>query len=382
MKIGILTLPLHTNYGGILQAYALKKVLESKGHEVWLIDTKFNKVPPKKVFTRFLKTFLHRIQGKTSILFPLRLRNKAYRTYTKPFIDKHIVKITKKFDDPNKIGLEIKTYNFDAYVVGSDQIWNPKYFPNIEIAFFSFLNGKDEIKISYAPSFGADTWNYKPEKSILCKELIDKFHAISVREDLGQDFCLEFFGKKAELVLDPTLLLTRDHYISLIEQRKSTYKKGGLFTYVLDLNEEKRKIINDVSSFHNLTPYQLEIIEGHENTPLEWRTKAEVEDWIINFHNADFIVTDSFHGTVFSILFNKPFFSLINYDRGGVRFKSILKQFDLLGRMIGAYTELNESVLSNQINWEKVNNTLEEKRNKSSIFLENALNPESRNNDV
>lgn len=372
MKIGILTLPLHTNYGGILQAYALMTVLESKGHEVWLIDTQFNKVPTKKIITRFIKTLFRRIQGKTDILFPLKLRKKAYKTYTKPFIDKHIKKITMPFKEPELMGKEIAIFDFDAFVVGSDQIWNPKYFPHIEVAFFSFLKDKPMIKLSYAPSFGSDQWIYKPEKQEICKRLIQEFHAVSVREDVGKEFCKNFLGKEADLVLDPTMLLTLEQYVALLGNidKKSN---GKMFVYVLDLNEDKKKAINEIVLKKGLSAYQLDLIEGYESSPLEWRTKAKVEDWILNFYKAEFVVTDSFHGTVFAILFNKPFFSLINYKRGAVRFKSLLNQFGLLDRMIGSSENLSDQVISHEINWDKVNKILDQKREISNQFLDKAL---------
>ncbi|MEX0882447.1 MAG: polysaccharide pyruvyl transferase family protein [Cyclobacteriaceae bacterium] len=372
MKIGILTLSLHTNYGGILQAYALKTVLEKMGHEVWLIDTQLNQVSLQRQIWRLAKETISYLKGEVSMINPKRLRHKAYLNFTKPFIDEHIPRITKTFTSVHELRKATDKYGFHAYVVGSDQIWNAKYFKSIEVAFFSFLEDQNVIKISYAPSFGGDTWKYTEDQTRKCKELIKAFDEVSVREDVGIDFCKDYLECQASLVLDPTLLLTRDEYLKLLSIDPKS-KKGGMFIYVLDASPDKKKLIEAVADKKRLVPYQLDIIEGYESSPLEWRTKARVQDWIRSFHEAEFIITDSFHGTVFSILFNKPFFVLINYERGAVRFKSILNIFNLSDRIISSQDDLTEAKLEMKIDWDKVNKILEEKKEVSLSFLKRHL---------
>jgi hypothetical protein len=373
MKIGILTLPLHTNYGGILQAFALSKTLEKMGHDVWLIDTNFKKLPLKKEVKFVIKQVIDRLNGKSDILFPQRLRKSAYKKYTKPFIDKYIPKITETFESLDEIEKNIAKYKFDAVVVGSDQIWNSKYFKYIEAAYFSFIKDPNVIKLSYAPSFGSDTWIYSPEQTKNCMKLISSFNAVSVREDLGVEFCKKYFDLNASFVLDPTFLLEVQDYFDLLGNEKKL-SKGNMFCYVLDNNPDKMKIIQDIADEHALKPFQLDIIDGYDSSPLEWRTKAYVEDWIRAFYNAEFVVTDSFHGTVFSIIFNKPFFSLINYSRGGARFKSLLKLFNLEDRIISPENKTTPESFKNQINWDSVNLILKERKEFSKEFLLQALN--------
>lgn len=372
MKIGILTLSLHTNYGGILQAYALKTVLEKMGHEAWLIDTDLNRVSPTRQIWRLAKETVSYLKGEVSMINPKRVRHKAYLKYTKPFIDHHIPKITKKFTAEDELRKATDKYGFEAYVVGSDQIWNTKYFKNIEVAFFSFLKEKNVIKLSYAPSFGGDIWKYTEDQTRNCKELIKEFSGVSVREDVGIEFCKNHLDSKATFVLDPTMLLTQEEYLQSLSINKKS-KKGGIFTYVLDASPDKKKLIEEVSNRKQLEIYQLDIMEGYDSCPLEWRTKARVEDWIKSFYDAEFIITDSFHGTVFSILFNKPFFVLINYERGASRFKSILNFFNLSHRIISSQDDLTEEKLDKEIDWVAVNRILESKRQESMDFLKNHL---------
>lgn len=372
MKIGILTLPLHTNYGGILQAYALFKVLEKMGHDVYLIDTRFKKDSTWKTLKKQIKSFFKNNPQSKKTAYLNKIKNQSYLTYTKPFIDKYLPKTTETFDNPKTMGKKIGKYNFEALIVGSDQIWNPKYYKNIEIAFFSFLDDSNLIRISYAPSFGGDVWKYSAEKEKICKDLIQKFNSVSVREDSGVLLCEKHLGIKPTWVLDPTMLLSENDYIELISNSGLT-KNGNLFTYILDKTDDKNNIINSVANRFKLIPQELDFMEWEESIPLEWSTKATVEDWISKFYEAEFIVTDSFHGTVFSILFNKPFFSIINVDRGATRFQSLLKSFNLEDRMLSSYEDLTESVLEKEINWKAVHQNLAERRRISFSFLSEGL---------
>jgi hypothetical protein len=300
MRVGVLTLPLHNNYGGILQAYALVQVLEKMGHEVYLIDTRFRE---KKSFLKVLKTSLKQLLNpnpeKKRIDFSKKIKAKTFKLYTKPFIDAQFKNITKPFVDPSKMEAEIKNYKLNAIVVGSDQIWNQKYFKNIEIAYLSFVNDKNIRKLSYAPSFGTDAWSYSSEQEKICKELIQKFDAISVREISGLKLCKKYFDVNAKWVLDPTMLLPTIEYLKLIPESSSS-ETPKMFTYVLDKNEDKKKIIDQVKKNKNLQEIELDTIEGYGDIPLEWGTKSTVENWIKNFQEADFVVTEGFLENSFS----------------------------------------------------------------------------------
>lgn len=372
MKIGILTLPLHTNYGGILQAYALKTVLERMGHEAYLVDVRLNHQPLLTVVKSKIKELIFRDKVLLKSSFSRKIKFHAYTTFTKLFIDKHFPNITQTFNNHSKMGDEIKKYNIDAFVVGSDQIWNPKYFRHIEIAFLSFLPNEKTLKISYAPSFGSDSWSFSPEQENNCKALIRKFDAVSVREDSGVNLCEKYLGMKPNWVLDPTMLLHAKDYLELLP--KSGASKGGkMFTYILDKTEDKEQIIQSISSKKQLEAYELQTIEGYGTIPLELGTKATVEEWIRNFSEAEFIVTDSFHGTVFSILFNKPFYSVINFKRGATRFQSLLNLLDLNDRLLGSFSDLETKDITKEMDWDNVNKKLEEKRVDSYLFLTQSL---------
>ena len=196
MKIGILTLPLHTNYGGILQAYALQTVLERMGHEVSLIEKRREpfKLPLWKAPLSYGKRILKNMIGHP---FPIFYEQKLNREipvvcqYTDKFIKKHI----KRRIIDNYI--DVHQYGFDAIVVGSDQIWRPKYFRPIEHAYLDFTEGWNIKRIAYAASFGTDKWEYTLKQTRICRRFLQSFDTVSVREISGVDLCREHFNIQA-----------------------------------------------------------------------------------------------------------------------------------------------------------------------------------------
>ena len=334
MRIGILTLPLHTNYGGILQAYALQTVLERMGHEVVVIDTPHSWALPlwkrPLIYTkRLIKKYL---LGQYDItILAEEKRKKEYpiiSTYTDQFINKYIHrKIVKSLE-------ELQEKDFDAIVVGSDQIWRPKYYSKIENAFLAFAKNWKVKRIAYATSFGTDDWEYTPTQVIKCTELLKLFDSISVREESGVQLCKEHFGVEAKHVLDPTMLLNKEDYIHLIEVADTSKSKGNLLTYILDETPKKQELVKQIAKKTGLIPFQVNSKSKTNNTPLEECIQPPVEQWLRGFYDADFVVTDSFHACVFSILFNKPFVVVGNKERGMARFESLLKLFHLEERMI------------------------------------------------
>lgn len=361
MRIGILTLPLHTNYGGILQAYALQTVLERMGHEVMVIDTP-NIKPTPSLFT-LSKRLIKRLFGKRVGVFFEWKHNKEYpiiSQYTQPFVDKYIHR--KVVNTPD----ELKKEDFDAIVVGSDQIWRPIYYKNIENAYLAFAKDWDIKRIAYAASFGTDDWEYSKNQTVVCKELLKIFDAVSVRESSGIQLCKEHFFVDALHLLDPTMLLDKDDYIKQINIKDITKSTGNLLIYILDETKEKRDLIEYTSKKYNLKSFKVNSRVDDWSAPINERIQPSVEQWLRGFYDAKLIVTDSFHACVFSILFNKPFFVIANEKRGYTRFSSLLNLFNLNDRLINNVTDIN---YSKEIHWEKVNKNLETLKMNSINFF-------------
>jgi hypothetical protein len=364
MKIGILTLPLHTNYGGILQAYALQAVLKNMEHEVVLIkENEIFKLPlwkaPISYAKRFLFKYILKRKGAIDIFYEQYF--KKITQNTRPFIDEYIQELD--IEDVKK-----DKESFDAIVVGSDQIWRPKYYyKNITKAYLSFAKSWNIKRIAYAASFGTDKWEYTEAQTQQCRNLVEKFDAVSVREKSGIDLCQRHFGINAVQVLDPTMLLDVQHYISLIERANIEKSKGELFVYVLDKSKETHDIEQEICSMFGYKPFYSST--DSSKASLENKIASRPEVWLRSFYDAEFILTDSFHACVFSILFNKPFVVYGNKNRGLSRFDSLLQLFGLEQRLISQETVHLQQTLNTPIDWTTVNAILREQRDVANRFL-------------
>lgn len=373
MRIAIITLPLHGNYGGILQNYALQTVLKRMGHTVETVVFPWElKQPlwrkPLAYGKRFIRKFVFR---KNVHIFyeqwynatqPLLLRN------VWKFVDNQIVTRTvSRFTN-------IHEGDYDAFVVGSDQIWRPIYsYRPITDAYLSFAKDwKNVRRIAYAVSFGTAEWEYTPGQTAQCAALVRLFDGVSVREDSAVKLCKEHFHCEAVHVLDPTMLLSADDYKALFSDKLSEPSRGQLLTYILDETPEKNHIVQKLAGHYHYQPYRANSRYENEDAPLEERVQPPVEQWLKDFYDAKFVVTDSFHATVFSILFGKPFIVIANKARGLSRIESLLKMFGLEKHVVYGEAELDVS-LDYALNRQQLQARLQTWREESLGFLRNSL---------
>lgn len=364
MRIAILTIPLNANYGGILQAYALQTTLEKLGnHEVVVLDNPYLlKMPPK-----FLRPFVYamRLVGRKLGMYHGNIKKEvAKNTYcanTYHFVNTNIHEYYIN-------GLEdIPKDRFDAIVVGSDQIWRSYffhlYFGEMPDAFLRFTNGWNIKRIAYAPSFGVEKWEYSEAETEECKKYIQKMDAVSCREVEGVEMCKKHLNcDTVKHVLDPTMLLTKDDYQKFVTINKE--KTGKLLVYVMDPTEDKQRLIDTIASKYCLVPNSI-YKSGVKSPP-------SVEFWLQQFEDAEFVVTDSFHACVFSIIFGKEFIVYGNKNRGLSRFTSLLRMFGLEDRLILSFDEyIDKEIVSSITESQK---KLEELRIESKEWLSNALN--------
>lgn len=328
-KIAILTQPIGHNYGGILQAWALQQILKNDGHEVITIDRQFKKETKTFFIFKFTYRFLMKIFGKRKApifiekMMPLIIQN------TKKFITENLT-----MSVPLYATTELKNYfdmsNYDIVIVGSDQTWRPKYSPCIENFYLNFLENKNTKRIAYASSFGVDNWEYSKKETNYCGKLLKLFDFVGVREDSGVNLCLENFGVKAEHVLDPTLLLREDDYKKLIGTERLKNNSSGLYSYILDKTPEKKMLIEEISAQMNEEVFSCQAKNNLDQTnSVEDCIMPDPRDWLAGFANSNYVITDSFHGVVFSIIFKKPFICISNEGRGSARFKSLLNLMKL-----------------------------------------------------
>lgn len=380
MKVGILTQPLHDNYGGLLQAYALKEVLISLGHEVIIINRRAKKRTKIRIIASIIK---NKIQGdgRISIANLPEKQKEVISKETIKFREKYIPELSQLITC-NESMSELNKIGFDAYVVGSDQSWRPVYSPKISNYFIDFAENEKDIKrISYAVSFGVSDWEFSKKDTEMCSSLAKKFDAISVREDSGIELVKTYLGKDAVHVLDPTLLLGKEHYVQIASEEKQVKSKGNLKVYILDKTLEKQRFIDLIEGrlgFKQFEVFPKKRIGINKLKNIEDFVFPDPSKWLRAYQDAKFVITDSFHGTVFSILFNIPFLVIGNKERGMARFESLLKMFGLENRLI---TDLKnykiDDFLQKDIDWERVNAILKKEKSKSLSFLKDNLQDDS-----
>ena len=356
MKIGIVTQPLYNNYGGLLQNFALQQVLKRLGHEVKTID-----FVGRTSFTRYLLSIC-----KQLLISVLKCRRPQIRPYVAiptfrnsimdDFVNNHIDTTRIVHSYTKEI---INEEHFDAVITGSDQVWRPIYNRYIEDMYLKFVPNSIK-KIAYAASFGVDTWEYNSRQTRRCAKYAKRLDAISVREATGVELCRTHLGVNAEHVLDPTILAGAEAYKPLLKE--NIEQQDYLFAYILDITPEKQAYVENMAKSKGLKA----IIKSADKNAI-----LSVEDWLSMIANSSIVVTDSFHGTVFSILFHREFYSIVNIARGGTRFASLLSPLELEHRMgdVSQFTLTEPS----PIDWIQVDHILDKQRQDSMNFLTNAL---------
>ncbi|MCX5590208.1 polysaccharide pyruvyl transferase family protein [Alcaligenes endophyticus] len=374
MKIAIMTQPLGQNYGGIMQAWALQQVLKNAGHDPVTIDRQSDAKSAAYYAARFGYRTAQKLLGKRKLPINYEKLLPYIFQHTQKFIAENI-KMSERIDSTKKLKSHFDAENYDAVIVGSDQTWRPIYSPNINNYFLDFLENRKIKRLAYASSFGVDSWEFTNEQTKICAELAKKFDCISVRENSGVDLCKTYLDVEATQVLDPTMLIKREDYEKLCNT--SINEKKGIYTYILDNSDWKDKVVRTVEEKLKLSRYKNQSETDYSKLTkynLENFVFPKVEDWITGFAQSSLVITDSFHGTVFAIMFNKPFISLINNSRGASRFYSLLSSTDLEDRLISNYDEqMIDSLLNHPQN--KFNIEINEKDiyKQSKSFLNRAL---------
>lgn len=338
MKIGIFTQALTTNYGGILQNYALQKVVEGMGHEVYTFDI----CKPSWMAWSFsaIKCAIKKCMGK-SVKFPtLPSTIKRRETPLRKFVKSHIKVTSPRVKLPT--AELVDRYSLDGIIVGSDQVWRPLYnYGFIDQLYLAFVKDRDIRRIAYAASFGTDEWEYTKEEENACAVLAKKFNGISVREKSGLTLCRKHLDVDAVHVLDPTLLLNSTHYTGLCKH--ITKREPFVFAYILDLSTEKIECIKRFAESKGLPFFIM-------SAGPEVSQNDSIELWLSYFRDAKYVITDSFHGTAFSIIFNRDFYVFGNKERGNSRFNSLLDCMDLMNRIVD-----NQITDLPAVEWKKVN---------------------------
>lgn len=365
MKIALVIFRIGPSHGSLLQTYALSHILNNMGHTVTIINRK-----DRLSFKTFIKRTLYRtyktLRGERfDYIISTEVMPSRVMKNMNLFVDRRLSSNLVEFTE-----VDFKRSAFDAFVIGSDQVWRPKFVQDITYYYLNFAKSFKNIKrISYAASFGVDNWEYSEEETVLCKKLAQLFDAISVREDSGVTLCNKYLDVRATHVLDPTMLLDDVDYIKLIGNPCLTSPTKTLAYSILDQGVIKKSIIDKVSKNLDLTPISIKADESELNY-----VETSIEFWLDEIRKSFFVITDSFHATVFAIIFNKPFIVIGNKFRGTGRLSSLLNMFGLVNRMVFEDENINwEDLLNENINWEKINTKRSLLKAESLNFLKKYL---------
>ena len=384
-KIGIITIVKVGNYGAELQAFALQKKLELLGFEAEIIDYlyyknwRFKDTEMSKPFVpmsfkdRLMYRVKYRIGGVMADCI-LPVFRKAVNTRASRFAEFHRrnTKFSREFR--SMPALYAGNFEYDAYVVGSDQVWNPSAMSSIEPYFLTFAP-KGSKKISYASSFGVSF--IEEDLHGRFRALLDNIEEISVREESGVQLVKQLTGRDATLVVDPTLLLTSAEW-EVCEKLYPNMPKRYVLIYQLSESRTIVGLAKLISKKINAPVFRICKRAFHENidSGIQNILDAGPSEFLYLIHNAEFVITNSFHGTAFSVNYHKPFFTVLsNKKKNNARMESLLRAIDLQNRLV-----YEESYKSEVIDLDidsafptDSENKLNELRNSSQEFLLNNL---------
>lgn len=348
MKIGLLTLPFNNNYGGLLQCYALQTFLKEQGHEVYVIKHNFSR---KGNLKSKIYSIIKRLLRKD---LKYKIQTTAMQQFENTYLrETHLISSTQALHS-------LKKYNFDVLIVGSDQVWRFEYTKdNFAEYFFDFAKEWKVKRLSFAASFGIDTWNLDTESTNKLQALVKLFNKTSVRELSGIKLCKEYLHCNPTFLLDPTFLLSAENYRVLYDNISSI--KEALAVYLLDVNQQKINAVENISREMHLEP--IFIGKNPKNGVYN-----RVEDWLKNIDTSKLVVTDSFHGVVFSIIFNKPFVLIMNETRGADRFLSLFQTFNF--HKTYSYIEPFSIKYINQVDKNLRNQKIEKNKISSTNFIQ------------
>jgi|GEM_PF-182840 len=345
------------NYGSIITYYSLSKVLDKLGKTYAMIRNPLGRDIDIDSLERS---------------HPLRFAKEKYKvTKLRPL---------SRLSELNEF--------FDAFLIGSDQMWNYHLSRPYKQSYFLDFVSDDKIKVAYATSFGKDTYIGPPEEKVITDKNLKRFDAVSVRDDFSKRICEEDFGTHAELVLDPVFLCDVEKYDELISEAVNfSIDEEYIFAYVLDPNpkigasiqkiaeESGRKVIVVFNQSGDKIKFRDALNINNDN--VMFMLNPTVKEWLYLFKNAQFVVTDSFHGSCFSIIFRRPFIVMKNNGRGGSRFPYLLGGFGLLDRMVESPEAIAEkytqAVNGDPIDYESVYKKIDAEKARSLEWLKNAL---------
>lgn len=369
------TSPRHLNYGGLLQAWALQRTLRDQGFEC-ATDESRPDVPARTTRLRAALMTVSRVAPPKFV--PMR----AVRADVEEALNENLLQFGREeldrvrlFGEDGRLNEDVLS-GFDGLVSGSDQIWRSDYGDVLSYLFDFVPDSFSGPRVAYAASFGSDEPPFdSPAYSNGARDAARKLTAVSVREDSAVELTRRLWEVDAERVLDPTLLLRPGDYLDGLAN-EAREARGAIVTYVLDPSPEKldlkTRLAAELSSpvYDLLPPVPTDFAEFVASR--ETYVRPPVGTWVGAISEAKCVLTDSFHGCAFAVLFSRPFLVVPNHQRGLARFESLLRLVGLEDRFV------SDGDIGTQmqapIDWERVHAALDIDRDRSLRFLRSALN--------
>ena len=365
-NIVIVTFNKANNYGAKLQEYALLKKSSEFGNSMVLNYNDKNIAKNYKYIGLGYGSILTRIKMIIKYIIFFNINKKRYDAFKK--FEKNFITLTKyKCSNINNINRCI--VNTDILIAGSDQIWNPQITNGLNDIYTLNFKKNNIKRISYAASIGNNTINDNLKNEY--KQKISKINLISVREESGKISLNKVLpNKKIDVVLDPTLLLTKKEWEKIIKNQEVTNKKY-IVAYMVAMDNDYIKIANELSKLTGLKVIHFERRGKYKNV-LKTAYTSGPQDFVSLIKNAEYVVTTSFHATVFSIIFNKKFW-VVPHKTTGSRVTDLLTKLGISNRAVNTLEEFNKKDYNEEIDYDKVNKILEKEREKSIKWLKDAI---------
>lgn len=357
-KIGILTFHDAHNYGAMLQCYALQRFLQLEGHQVEVIDYR----PPfyqdqykrHKIFPYIGKNPWRTIR---SLYYNVIMYNKRYNAFEK--FHQQYIKLSVPL-----LNNEIPS-DYDVYIIGSDQVWNPTLTEGFHSVFFCDFNFEKDSKLYVSYALSMENHSFSKEEIDYLQNALKRFDIISVRESSMIPLLQSLTTKKIHTVLDPTLLVGQEIWDGIRDE--CFIDKPYVVLYQIRESPQVRQRAKEIASRIGGEVVEL-TARIDKNYPIRYQT-ASPADFINLFRHASYVITTSFHGTAFSLIFNRPFYTYKLGDSFDSRSASLLTSVGLEGRMVSP----EDNISLNEIDFADANKKISELRQFSRDFLIDAL---------
>lgn len=369
-KIGIITITDYTNYGNRLQNYATQEVLRKMGYSVESI--KNSQISSNKSIKNFIRKT--KVKGLKESLYAVKRRLQEKKT--KSFYNERELKFrefSKNYISETDFYITIDSIpkdldsKYDFFITGSDQVWNPIYRNESPIDFLQFAS--IEKRIAFSPSFGVSEIPERNKKNY--SKWINEMKSISIREEAGEKIIKDLTGRSSEVLVDPTLLLSREEWLSISTETSIKPKQKFFLTYFLgEMSQTIKKEMEQFGSDNNLIMINLNDVGNKESF------MVDPSEFIGLINSATAIFTDSFHGTVFSIIMNKPFIVYDRVENGeskmSSRIDTLLKKFKMENYHYKKTDDLNKALIQDT-KYQRVLEILNLEKEKAINYLERSL---------